>query len=171
MITASRHRRRASSTPVRARACVRASRPAERQRLVQARFIRARRAARSARADVDQRQVQREARALSRRAGQADFAAEQLRQFARDRKAQARAAVLAAGRTVGLLERLEDDLLLVAADADAGVRHGERKHLLRTIQLVVVGRPAGEDFLDRERDLALVRELEGVRHIVFTTLW
>ena len=35
------------------------------------------------------------------------------RKLARDREAQARAAVLAAGRAVGLLERLEDDLLLV----------------------------------------------------------
>ena len=54
-------------------------------------------------------------------AGQPDFAAEQARDFAADRQAQARAAVLAAGATVGLLERFEDDLLLLRRNADAGV--------------------------------------------------
>ena len=52
---------------------------------------------------------------------QADLAAEQPGDLAADRQAQARAAVLAAGAAVGLLERLEDDLLLVRRDADAGV--------------------------------------------------
>jgi hypothetical protein len=61
-----------------------------------------------------QRQVQREGAALARRAGQADLAAQQLGQLAADRQAQAGAAVLAAGGAVGLLEGLEDDLLLVA---------------------------------------------------------
>ena len=41
-----------------------------------------------------------------------DFAAEQRRQLAADRKAKAGAAVFAAGAGVGLLERLEDQLLL-----------------------------------------------------------
>ena len=55
-----------------------------------------------------------------------DFAAEQARNFAADRQAQAGAAVFAAGAAVGLLERLEDDLLLLRRDADAGVGDGER---------------------------------------------
>ena len=54
-------------------------------------------------------------------ADQPDLAAEQPGDFAADRQAQARAAVLAAGAAVGLLERLEDDLLLVRGNADAGV--------------------------------------------------
>ena len=49
-----------------------------------------------------------------------------LGQLAADRQAQAGAAVLAAGARVGLLERLEDDLLLLGRDADAGVGHLER---------------------------------------------
>ena len=98
-----------------------------------------RRAARAARARVHQRQVKREGAALSRRAGQADLAAQQLGQLAADRQAQAGAAVLAAGRAVGLLERLEDDLLLVARDADAGVRHRERNHLLRATRSSLSG--------------------------------
>ena len=50
---------------------------------------------------------------LPGRARQPDLAAQQPRQLAADRQAQAGAAVLAAGRAVRLLERLEDDLLLV----------------------------------------------------------
>jgi len=42
--------------------------------------------------------------------------------LAADGQAQAGAAVLAAGAAVRLLERLEDDLLLVRRDADAGCR-------------------------------------------------
>ena len=50
-----------------------------------------------------------------------DLAAEQARQLAADGEAEAGAAILAAGAAVGLLERLEHDLLLVGRDADAGV--------------------------------------------------
>ena len=50
-----------------------------------------------------------------------DLAAEQAGELAADRQAQAGAAVLAAGRAVALRERLEDRLLLVGRDADAGV--------------------------------------------------
>ena len=57
---------------------------------------------------------------------QPDLAAEQLGNFAADRQAEAGAAVLAAGRAVGLLERFEDDLVLVRRDADAGVFDLER---------------------------------------------
>ena len=78
--------------------------------------------ARDARRRIDLRQVQRERAALARRADQPDLAAQQARQLAADRQAEARAAVLAAGAAVGLLERLEDDLLLVRRDADAGIR-------------------------------------------------
>ena len=60
------------------------------------------------------------------RAVQADFAAEQVRQLAADRQSQAGAAVLAARAGVGLLERLEDDFLLVGRDADAGVASPRR---------------------------------------------
>ena len=47
------------------------------------------------------------------------------RDFAADRQAQARATVLAAGRAIGLLECLEDNLLLFGGDADAGIADGE----------------------------------------------
>ena len=77
--------------------------------------------ARHARRRVRHGQIEREARASARAAHQPDLAAEQLRQLAADGKAQPGAAVLAAGAAVRLLERLEDDLLLFAGDADAGV--------------------------------------------------
>ena len=77
------------------------------------------------RTHIVERQIQRESAAVALTALQANFAAEQIRQFAADRQAQARAAVLAACAGVRLLERLEDDLLLVGRDADAGVAHLE----------------------------------------------
>ena len=67
-------------------------------------------------------QVERERAPLARRADQADLAAQQPGDLAADRQAQPRAAVLPARAAVGLLERLEDDLLLVRRDADARVR-------------------------------------------------
>ena len=56
-----------------------------------------------------------------------DRAAEQARQLARDRKAEPGAAVLAADGAVGLAEGLEDRLLLLVGDADAGVGHGQAR--------------------------------------------
>src|SRR5204863_9784119 len=76
--------------------------------------------ARRARRRVRLRQVEGEDAARAGRADEADLAAEQLGELARDGQAEARAGVLARSRTIGLLERLEDDLLLVASDADAG---------------------------------------------------
>ena len=55
-----------------------------------------------------------------------DFAAQEVRQLAADRKTKPRSTVLAAGARVGLLECLEDDALLLQRNADAGVRHLER---------------------------------------------
>ena len=57
---------------------------------------------------------------------QLDRAAQQARQFARDRKAKAGAAIFAADRAIGLAEGLEDALLLFLRDADAGIGDGER---------------------------------------------
>ena len=55
------------------------------------------------------------------RAGDRDLAAEQADQLAADREAEAGAAVEAGGGAVALGERLEDPLLLLVVDADAGV--------------------------------------------------
>ena len=89
-----------------------------------------------------QRQVERERAALARRAAQLDLAAEQVGKLAADRQAQAGAAVLAAGAGVGLLEGLEDDLLLLGRDADAGVRDLEGDDRRRLAEDRMIGAPA-----------------------------
>ena len=58
---------------------------------------------------------------LSRHALQRDFPAEQACELATDRESQARASVFAAGSRVRLLKRLEDQLLLVGLNSDAGI--------------------------------------------------
>ena len=71
---------------------------------------------------VDLRQIERERAALARAGSTRRISPpSKPRQLAADGQAQAGAAVLAAGAAVGLLERLEDDLLLVRRNADAGV--------------------------------------------------
>src|SRR5205807_9033100 len=72
------------------------------------------------------RQIQRKRGADAFLARHADLAAQQARDLAADGEAEAGAAVLAGGRGVGLLERLEDDALLLLGDADAGIDDAER---------------------------------------------
>ena len=119
---------------------------------------------------VARRQVQGEGAARPGRADELDLAAEELRELAADREAQARAAVLAAGRAVGLLERLEDDLLLVRRDADAGVAHREGDHPLGALELLVLRRPARRRRRDGDGDVAGVGELERVGEQVLDDL-
>ena len=70
-----------------------------------------------------------EGAALAQLALHADLAAHQLGQPLGDRQAQAGAAVLARGRGVGLLERLEQAPHLLWRHADAGVAHREVQQL------------------------------------------
>ena len=95
-------------------------------------------------------------------ADQPDLAAEQARDLAADRQAEAGAAVLAAGGAVGLLERLEDDLLLVRRDADAGVADREGDHRLGAVERLRGRAPAARGRRDLQRDAALLGELERV---------
>src|SRR5690606_40739516 len=74
---------------------------------------------------IDGREVERERAALARRALEVDLAAEEAGDLAGDREAEAGAAVVPRHRAVGLLEGLEDHLLLVLGDPDAGVPHRE----------------------------------------------
>ena len=99
-----------------------------------------------------------------------DLAAEQPRQLAADRQAEAGAAVLAAGRAVGLLERLEDDLLLVggmpmpvSVTANASTSAARFRSSLSVLQPPC-------DRLDGQRHLAVVRELERVGEQVLDDL-
>ena len=170
-----RARRSRSATPARRRRrLAAAARRARRPPRVAASIVdRALGLARDARRRVDLRQVEREGAALARRARPGGSRRRSRRdELAADRQAQAGAAVLAAGAAVGLLERLEDDLLLVGRDADAGVasprtraRRGAR------LSVVVVRAPARRaPAAIVERHLALVRELERVRQQVLEDL-
>src|SRR5436309_66030 len=104
-----------------------APRPRRRRRCRRLDVLLLRRGARcERRPGIFQRQIEREGRALAGQAAQVDLAAEQARELAADRKTEAGAAIFAAGAGVGLLERLEDQLLLLERNADAGVRHFER---------------------------------------------
>src|SRR6266850_2863263 len=78
--------------------------------------------------------VKGEGAALPGRAAQPDLAAQQARQRAADGQPQPGPAEGPAGGGVRLLEGLEDQLVLLARDADAGVRDGEGEHLERASQ-------------------------------------
>src|SRR6202043_61020 len=71
------------------------------------------------RSGVFQRQVEHERTALAGGAAQVDFTAEQACKFAADGETEAGAAVFPAGAGIRLLERLEDQLLLLQRNADA----------------------------------------------------
>ena len=82
-----------------------------------------------------------------------DVAAHQLDQPRRDRQAEAGAAEAAGRRAVRLRERLEDQLLLVARDADAGVDD-------REVQADLAGQLRRD--VDAQPDLPAVGELDRV---------
>ena len=86
--------------------------------------------------------IERERAADARRAAQLDFAAEQIGKLAADREPETRAAVLAAGAGIRLLEGLEDDPLLLRRDADAGIGDLEGDDRRRVLQRRVIGAPA-----------------------------
>ncbi len=85
-------------------------------------------------------------------------------------KPEAGAAIFAAGRGVGLLERLEDDLLLFQRNADTGIGHLERHHRRRLAEHRMLGAPAAESRRDIEADAALGGEFECVRQQVLEHL-
>ena len=108
------------------------------------------------------RQIKGERAARAGCADQANLPAEQPGQFAADRQPKACAAVFAAGAAVGLLKGLEDDLLLVRCDANAGVTHRERQHGFGAVKRRVVGTPALAGRRDRQGDFASLSEFECI---------
>ena len=121
------------------------------------------------RAEVAHRQIQRERAADAGGAAQLDLAPEEVGQLAADGQPQAGAAELAAGAGVGLLERLEDDALLLGRDADARIRHLEGDDAALA-QHRVAGGPAAGRRRDGEPHAAVRGELEGVREQVLQHL-
>src|SRR2546423_7566299 len=81
---------------------------------------------------------ERKGAALSFRAFDTDLATEQSGNLAADRKAEAGATVLPVGRSIRLLECLEDQALLVLRDADTRVLNRKRDNICRRIQGVIL---------------------------------
>src|SRR5690606_16775392 len=87
---------------------------------------------------------------------------QQASDFAADREPETGASILPAGRSIGLLERLEDQLLLVFRNADARVRYGERHKLIPWQQLAAIQHNVPVGRRDLELHASLWCELEGV---------
>ena len=133
--------------------------------------LRARRLhARQARGHIGEGQIEREGAALAAGAHEPDLAAEQPGQLAADREPEPGASVLAAGSALRLLERLEDDGLLLALDADAGVGHGHAHHGPGGAQDGMIGAPARGRRAQLEGDRPLLGELERVGQEVLEDL-
>ena len=69
------------------------------------------------------RQIQRERAACADRAVQPDFSAKQSRDLTANGEAEAGPSVLPCDGSVCLLERLENDLMFVGRNTDAGIDH------------------------------------------------
>src|SRR5215472_5588619 len=117
-----------------------------------------------------QRHVKDEAAALSRSAPDGDLPAEEPRELAADRQAETGAPIAAAGGAVGLLERFEDDLLLILGNADTGIGDREGDHLRRAVEARFAGRPAARDPPYPQLHRPLLGELERVRQQVLQNL-
>src|SRR6266545_3101343 len=103
-------------------------------------------------------------------ARETDLAAQEPGDLAADREAEARSAVLAARRAVGLLERLEDDLLLVGGDPDSRVANRDREDAACLVEDLVIVTPPALGARDRQDHLPALGELEGVREHVLDDL-
>ncbi len=122
------------------------------------------------RPDIFERQIEGEDAAAARRGAQLDLAAEQVGKLAADGETESGAAIFPAGAGIGLLERLEDDLLLLERNADAGIGDLEGDHRRRAHQGRMIGAPAAARRGDAEADAALLGELEGVRQKILQHL-
>src|SRR5208282_972383 len=116
------------------------------------------------------RQIERECRSGARRAAQMDFPTEQARQLPADGETETGTAIFAASRGVGLLEGLENELLLFEWDADAGIRDLERDDRRRLAEHRMLRAPTARRHGHVEANAALRRELEGIRKEVLEHL-
>src|SRR5262249_42788530 len=121
-------------------------------------------------AGVSYRQIKGKCAADARCAAQLNFAAQQVRKLAADRESQAGTAIFAAGAGIGLLERLEDDLLLFGGGVDAGVGDPEGADSLPLAEDRVCRGPAAGRGGDLEMDAAAGGKLECIRQQVLEHL-
>src|SRR2546423_14849728 len=111
---------------------------------------------------VTQRNEQRERAALAWGADDLDLAAEEARDFPADRKSEPSATVFTIRRAIGLLERFEDQLLLVLRNADTRVLHLERDGI-GAVEAAARKATAFVDPPDGQRDPPPLGVLERVR--------
>ncbi len=127
--------------------------------------------ARSAlRARVVQGQIQGKHTAFAVHAGQPDLTAQQGSQLTADGKPQTGPPVFARGAGIRLLESFKDQTLLVWRDANAGVFHRERNHLLGGAQHWVVCGPPPCGKAYPHFHLTLGRELHRIGQQVLQNL-
>ena len=122
------------------------------------------------RAQVGKRQIQGEGAAAAGDAAQADLPAQQVRQLAADGQSETRAAVLAGGARIGLLESLEYDPLLLRGYADAGITDRELDHRGSLPQDRMLGTPADGGDTHVQAHAAALGELERVREQILQYL-
>ena len=91
-----------------------------------------------------------------------NLAAKQAGELTADGEAEAGATVFAAGAGIGLLEGLEDDLLLLLRDADSGVGDFEGDDGAAGSSIACSGAPAAGARRNRKPHAAVLGELEGV---------
>src|SRR6185503_10278632 len=124
----------------------------------------------AARRHVIPGQVKRERAAFAGRAVDANFAAQQTRDFAANRKAQARAAVLTARGAVSLLEGFEDNSLLVFRNTDACIGNRECDYVTRAIQRFEIILLPWRRRFDPQHDISFFSKFEGVRQEIHQNL-
>src|SRR5262249_185736 len=125
---------------------------------------------RGARSDISQRQIQREGAARAGRAAQLDFAAEEVGQLTADGQPQPGAAVFAAGAGIRLHEGLENDLLFLVRNTDAGIGNFESHDRRRLLEDGMLRTPAALHLGNAQAHAALRGELERVRKQVLENL-
>src|SRR5207244_10134505 len=109
-----------------------------------------------------ERHEQGEGRAFAGRRANLELTADEARNLAADRQAKPGAAIFAAGRAIGLVERLEDQPLLLLRNADARVGYRNLDRPAGVAQSRLIAAPALVGQANAERDAALRGELEGV---------
>src|SRR5581483_9103821 len=119
---------------------------------------------------IQERQIQGKCATTAGYAAQANLTAQQVRELAADRKTQSGAPVLSRRTRVGLLERLEDDLLLLERDPDTRVADREFDHRGSLAQDRMVRAPTPCRDPHVQAYATVIGELQSVRQQVLQHL-
>src|SRR5215469_15862720 len=116
------------------------------------------------------RQIKGECASAARRAPELNLAAQESGKLTADRQSKACAAIFSARACIGLLESLEDDLLLLQRNANSSVGdlEGDDTGCVRERDVVPVR--AAQCRPNSQTDAAFLREFEGIGQQVFENL-